>query len=142
MIRHQHDQTRQQPATTSDIETSVLAARFFDAIERGRIDEVQAIYAPDAVIWHNTDQQATSAAENLEVLRAFIGLIDDRRYIERRLQVFPGGFVQQHILTGTRRDGVCLALHACIVCQVRHGRITRLDEYFDSLAVDPWWVTS
>jgi hypothetical protein len=39
------------------------------------------------------------------------------------------------VLEGVRRDGARVALEACIVCQVRDGRITRLDEYFDSAAV-------
>jgi ketosteroid isomerase-like protein len=29
-----------------------------------------------------------------------------------------------------------VSLPACIVCQVKNGRITRLDEYFDSAAVE------
>jgi ketosteroid isomerase-like protein len=50
--------------------------------------------------------------------------------------VFPGGFVQQHVLRGTRKhDGERLALPACIVCAVKDGKITRLDEYFDSARV-------
>lgn len=116
----------------------VLARRFFDAIERGDVDEVRSIYAPDAVIWHNTDGLETLPAENIAVLTAFIGRISERRYEERRLQAFPGGFVQQHVLTGVRRDGRRLQLPACLVCSVEEGRITRLDEYFDSAAVAPW----
>ena len=62
--------------------------------------------------------------------------IDDRVYADRRLEVFAGGFVQQHVLQGTRRhDGMRLELPACIVCAVTNGRITRLDEYFDSATV-------
>lgn len=117
-----------------------LAARFFDAIERGDIATVGEIYAPDAVIWHNTDQLAGTREENLAVLTAFIGRIEERRYEDRRVDVFPGGFVQQHVLTGRRRDGQRLRLHACLVCTVANGRITRLDEYFDSVAVAPWRV--
>ena len=48
------------------------------------------------------------------------------------LRVFDGGFVQQHELRGVRQDGVAVRLAACIVCAVEDGRITRLDEYFDS----------
>jgi ketosteroid isomerase-like protein len=33
-----------------------LAARFFDAIEAGDADAALACYAPDARIWHNTDE--------------------------------------------------------------------------------------
>lgn len=119
-------------------QVEALARRFFDAIERGDVDEVRSIYAPDAVIWHNTDGIETTPAENVAVLTAFVGRISERRYEARRLQAFPGGFVQQHVLTGVRRDGRRLQLPACLVCSVKDGRITRLDEYFDSAAVAPW----
>jgi hypothetical protein len=49
--------------------------------------------------------------------------------------VFEGGFVHQHELRGVRADGVKLALPACLVCLVKDGKITRLDEYFDSARV-------
>ena len=50
--------------------------------------------------------------------------------------IFPGGFVQQHVLTGTRRhDGVAVRLPCAIICQLEEGRIKRLDEYFDSAHV-------
>jgi ketosteroid isomerase-like protein len=49
--------------------------------------------------------------------------------------VFDGGFTHQHELQGVRRDGVRVHLAACIVCQVADGKITRLDEYFDSAQV-------
>ena len=51
------------------------------------------------------------------------------------MQVFPGGFVQQHTLKGVRQDGSKAELIAAIICQVKDGKITRLDEYFDSAAV-------
>jgi len=112
-----------------------LAERFFDAIEAGDIATVREVYAPAALIWHNTDEIATSVDENLEVLKGFVGRIRDRRYRERRLEVFDGGFVQQHVLHGVRADGVAVTLPACLVCQVEGGMITRLDEYFDSARV-------
>ena len=56
--------------TVNDIKA--LAVRFFAAIERGSVDEVLEIYAPNAVIWHNTDEQATTPAQNAEVLAAFV----------------------------------------------------------------------
>ena len=115
--------------------TRALAQRFFDAVEAGDLEAVGAIYAPDAVIWHNTDGQATGREANLETLRGFIRLIGERRYRERRVQVSRTGFTQQHVLTGVRRDGTQVSLAACIVCEVRDGRISRLDEYFDSAAL-------
>ena len=116
--------------------TLALAKRFFDAIEKGDIDAVRAIYAPDAVIWHNNDGLATSREDNLKVLTGFIKAVPTRHYIDRQVGAFDGGFVQQHLLKGKLANGKDLALACCIVCQVKDGRITRLDEYFDSAALE------
>ena len=120
----------------SDDEVRALARRFFDCAEAGDIDGLAACYAPDARIWHNTDGLEQTPDENRATLKAFVARIRDRVYADRRLEVFPGGFVQQHVLRGVRiHDGAALELAACIVCAVADGRITRLDEYFDSAAV-------
>lgn len=118
---------------TDDIRA--LAQRFFDSVERGDIEAVRGCYADDARIWHNTDGLEQTAEENAEVLRGFIQRIRDRVYADRHLNIFLGGFVQRHVLHGTRADGVRLALPACIICTVEAGKITRLDEYFDSAQV-------
>ena len=119
--------------TSEDMLT--LAKRFFDAIEKGDIETVRGIYAPDAVIWHNNDGLATTREDNLKVLTNFIKAVPERRYLERRVGAFDGGFVQQHLLKGKLANGKDLALACCIVCEVKDGRITRLDEYFDSAAL-------
>jgi ketosteroid isomerase-like protein len=121
---------------SADDATRALAKRFFDFVEQGDIDGLVACYAPDAEIWHNTDGQIQGQADNAAVLKGFVARIHDRVYGDRRLEVFPGGFVQQHLLSGVRAaDGGHVSLAACIVCQVKDGRITRLDEYFDSAGV-------
>lgn len=112
-----------------------LAQRFFDAIEAGDLDGVRAIYAPNAIIWHNDDEKETSVDDNLGVLTNFVKFLPKRSYQDRRVSVFPGGFVQQHVLHLERRDGQQFTLPACLVCQVENERITRLDEYLDSAAV-------
>jgi ketosteroid isomerase-like protein len=112
-----------------------LAKRFFDAIEAGDVETVGAIYAPDAVIWHNTDGAEQGREENLKTLAGVVRFLGERRYGERRVGAFPGGFVQQHVLTGRRPDGAAVSLAACVICQVQDGQITRLDEYFDSAAL-------
>jgi len=115
-----------------------LAARFFDAIEAGDTAAVADCYAEDVAIWHNTDRQLETKADNVKTLSGFIRHIPTRRYEDRRLTVYPGGFVQQHLLVGVRPDGKRVELPACIVCAVAEGRITRLDEYFDSEQVAAW----
>jgi len=113
-----------------------LAKRFFDCVEQGDVDGLVACYAPDAKIWHNTDRLEQTPNDNEKTLKGMVTRIVDREYADRRVQVFPEGFVQQHVLKGTRKhDGVRLELPACIVCEVKDGKITRLDEYFDSATV-------
>ncbi len=109
--------------------------RFFAALEAGDVAALREIYAPDAVIWHNNDRLETNREANLETLRGFIGFIPTRRYENRRVQVSAQGFTQQHVLKGVRRDGGEGSLDCCIVCEVKDGRITRLDEYFDTAAL-------
>jgi ketosteroid isomerase-like protein len=117
-------------------ELGAFVKAFFDAIEAGDIETVRASYAPDVAVWHNTDELESSREENVAVLTAFVQRIPTRRYANRRVHLFDGGFVQQHDLKVVRADGVELTLPACIVCKVENGRIVRLDEYFDSARVE------
>jgi ketosteroid isomerase-like protein len=115
-----------------------LANDFLDAIERGDIETVQSIYAPDAVVWHNTDNIAQPVADNLATLTNFIRYVPERRYTDRRIEAFDGGFVDQHLLKGRLASGKEVGMAACLICKVVNGRITRLDEYFDSAALASW----
>ncbi len=114
-----------------------LCEQLFSAIIRGDIDAVRAIYAEDAVIWHNNDGVEQSPDQNLRVLRWVVRNVKDLRYEEIRRHETPTGFVQQHVLRGTSPNGVVLEVPACIVCTVVDGRITRLDEYLDSAQIAP-----
>lgn len=115
---------------------TALATRFFDAIEQGDIAAMRASFADDAAIWHNTDELVVTPDQTAQVLAGMVTRIKDIAYAERRLTVFPGGFVQQHALTGRRvHDDVAVRLPCAIVCRVEGGVITRLDEYFDSAHV-------
>ena len=114
-----------------------LATRFFDAIEAGDIAAMHASFAPDAEIWHNTDELVGDRDQTAQVLTGMVARIKDRAYADRQLTAFPGGFVQQHVLTGRRvHDDVAVRLPCAIVCKVANGKITRLDEYFDSAHVE------
>jgi ketosteroid isomerase-like protein len=112
-----------------------FATRFFDAIEQGDVDAVAACYTPDVAIWHNFDDAVQTRDENLATLRGMVGRLSDRKYDDRQLEVFPGGFLQQHRLWGTRKDGRRVSLTAAIICRMRDGKIARLDEYLDSAHV-------
>jgi ketosteroid isomerase-like protein len=113
-----------------------LAKRYFDSLETGDVDALIDCYAPDAAIWHNTSGKEITPAEHIEQLRGFTTRVLDRAYVDRRIDVFAGGFVQQHVLRGTRKaDGATVAMPTCDICRVHDGRITRLDAYIDSAHV-------
>lgn len=125
--------TDQADIEATDIEE--VATRFFAAIEAGDIEAIGQIYAPDAVIWHNTDQVEQSVEQNLVVLRWVHEHVKGWHYEDVRRSCFPGGFVQQHVGKGTAPSGLPVAMPACIVASVRDGRVTRIDEYIDSAGV-------
>jgi ketosteroid isomerase-like protein len=117
-----------------------LAKRFFDRIEAGDLQGVADCYAEDAVIWHNTDRAEQGKAANVEVLKGFTGRFSGIRYADRRLSVWPGGFAHQHLLRARRADGGEVELPAALICRVDGGKITRLDEYFDSAHLTAWFA--
>jgi ketosteroid isomerase-like protein len=108
-----------------------LANRLFQAIEGGDIAGVRALYAPDAVVWHNNDGVEQSPEQNLRVLQWVVDNLAERAYEDVRRQITDDGFVQQHVLRFTR-DGTRQEIPACLVVRCADGRITRIDEYLDS----------
>ena len=132
--------TTSNAATPSD--PCAVLGRLIGAIEHGDFDAAEACYHPDVVIWHNHDRQTQTREENLATLRQFVGATTDRRYTDVRRQRIDGGangegVVQQHVLIATLQGGRTIELAACLVCDVADGRITRLDEYFDTAALRP-----
>jgi ketosteroid isomerase-like protein len=118
---------------TADIQT--LASTFFAAIERGDIDAVRELYAPEAQIWHNVTNRTQTREENLKLLRFFTGRVSERRYEVLARDFFPGGFVQRHILHGKLGSGELVAAPVCLVVYASEGRIERLFEYLDPATV-------
>jgi ketosteroid isomerase-like protein len=101
------------------------------------MDTVRACYAPDARIWHNSDGAEQGVEENLRVLRWVDDRLKNRKYEIVSRRSFDGGFVQQHVLSGTLRNGNSFSMPACLVVTISDGRIARLDEYLDTAHVQP-----
>jgi ketosteroid isomerase-like protein len=112
-----------------------VASRLIGAIEAGDFETFLACYAPGAVIWHNNDNLEQDPATVVKVLGWLRKRVDGLRYEELRVQPTPSGYVEQHVLRGTMRDGSTLEVPACLVVTVVDGLITRLDEYLDTAAV-------
>jgi ketosteroid isomerase-like protein len=117
---------------TAANDMNVLADRIMRAIEQGDLETVTACYTPDARIWHNFDGLEQSVGENLKVMRWMEKRLKNRKYEIVSRHAFDGGYVQQHVLTGTLNDGTAFRMPACLVVTVRDGRIARLEEYLDS----------
>ena len=115
-------------------ETQILefAERFVSAIQTGDVDAVRACYAPDAKLWHNTDDIEQTVDQNMAVLDWFIKTLPDRYYRVLYRAALKDGFVQQHILEATLPDGTKWKMFACVIVRIENGRIVRLDEYLDS----------
>lgn len=110
---------------------ATLADAFFGALEKGVVEDVNACFAPGATIWHNFDCKILTPKENIPGLEALFGNFTRREYRDVRRQTTPSGFVQQHVLRLEKPDGAVIDWPACIVFDVRDGRIARLDEYVD-----------
>lgn len=115
----------------SEHEMNDLADRLLAAIVTADHHVMRAIYAPDAALWHNFDQREQTVDENLKSLADLHARLSDIRYTEIRRFLAPGGFVQQHVLTGQAAGGP-LRMPAMIRFWVDGGRITRLEEYLDT----------
>ena len=115
-------------------ETQILefAERFVGAIQTGNVEAVRACYAPDAKLWHNTDDIEQTIDQNMAVLAWFIKTLPDRYYRVLYRAALKDGFVQQHILEATLPDGTKWKMFACVVVRMENGVIVRLDEYLDS----------
>lgn len=122
-----------------DTESGILALaeRFVGAIERGDIEAVKGCYAADASIWHNFDNIDQTVEENLKVLGWVTRVLSDRKYNILRRIAIPGGFLQQHVLSGKLKNGAPFSMPACLVVQVKDGRISRLEEYLDPAQAAP-----
>ncbi len=109
-----------------------LAKSYFDAAERDDVTTIEKIYADDIVMWHNINPVEKGRDDVMATLLGFFSRIKGRRYEDRKLDIFPGGFVQQHIVSGTRKDGSHVSMPVAVIARCRDGQIHRLDEYLDT----------
>jgi ketosteroid isomerase-like protein len=114
------------------------ADQLFAAIERGDEAALEQMFDDDIAVWRVGSRRDDEKARALRVLHWFIDVTEQRHYqiLDRRL--FSDGFVQQHILNATGRNGGSIALRVCIVIKLNaDALISRIDEYFDPAAMAP-----
>jgi hypothetical protein len=115
-----------------------VADELFAAIERGDEARLDELLADDIAVWRAGARRDDDKQRAMKVLRWFIRVTAERSYQVLDRQLFPGGFVQQHILHATGVKGGLIALRVCIVIKVGvNDLINRIDEYFDPAELAP-----
>ncbi len=115
-----------------------VADQLFAAIERSDETTLRQLFDDDIAVWRVGARRDNDKERALKVLRWFIDVSTHRRYEIVDRQLFPDGFVQQHILHATGRNGGSIALRVCIVIKLgSNGLISRIDEYFDPAELAP-----
>ena len=112
-------------------ECRAVADRFFNALLAGNLGELQASCAPGAVLWINLTEQERPLVASLPGFAQLPAEVTGFRMEAVRRRGLLGGFVEQHVLTGTLPDGDVLRVVGCFIGTVEDGRITRLEEYVD-----------
>ncbi|BAN02009.1 nuclear transport factor 2 family protein [Ilumatobacter coccineus] len=109
-----------------------VADAVFDAIERGDMEALTALWADDIEVWHSNDGIVQDKAQNLAVLAWMIDTTESIEYRDAVRELTAEGFVQRHVLRVTFGDGRTADLPIAIFASVRDGQVTRIDEYVDS----------
>jgi ketosteroid isomerase-like protein len=109
-----------------------VVERFTGAIERGDLDALNACFAAEAGIWHNTDQLWTTKAENAAAAAAFFEAFTSRAYKIDRLEPLPGGALLLFVANLVKADGRTLDWPGCAIFEIEGDEIVRLKEYIDA----------
>lgn len=114
-----------------------LADRLMSAIESGDLDAVRDCYSPDLSLWMNMTGETVGRDEGVDVLRGFVELTDSRRYEITARTDTADGFVQEHVLHASGKNGAKCASAACLVVGVddETDSIISIREYLDSRAM-------
>ncbi len=107
------------------------AERLFSSVEKGDLEALRDVFAPDAWVWHASDNKKMTVEHSIKSIRAIQRSASDYRYTEIKRQPTPDGFVQQHVLLITLLTGHKIVDRACCICGVKDGRIAFMEAYHD-----------
>lgn len=115
------------------MEHTALAESLFEAFTSGDDASARALCTNDLQAIQNHGRPM-SLDTLLEFARAVRGVVENYRYEDAIRTNTANGFIEEHSVCGTLPDGSELRLAACVVGEVRNGKITALREYVDSFA--------
>ncbi|MEZ4286917.1 MAG: nuclear transport factor 2 family protein [Polyangiales bacterium] len=114
-----------------------IAMALTDCLTRGDVDGVAALYSDDATVWRNFDGRELTREQMLKVIGFLATAVNRLQYDVRAVHPTETGFVQEHTMTCESKNGKQVRVDACLVAYINDGKITRLNEYLDSLALQP-----
>jgi hypothetical protein len=115
----------------------VVAERLTRALESGNVDALASLYAPEALIWHSTDQVELKLEEVLQLVGAIRSVAKCDIDVSSTL-VTEQGFVQTQKNTYTFHDGSSTFFYAALLVTLDgHARMVRVEEYLDSAGLAP-----
>jgi ketosteroid isomerase-like protein len=107
-----------------------MAEALFRAFENSNEAAVRELCSPTLKAIQNH-----RPAMDLESLMSFTlnvnSIVKDFHYEDAIRCATPSGFVEEHSVRGTLPDGSPLQIAACVVGEVRDGKIVELREYLD-----------
>jgi ketosteroid isomerase-like protein len=109
-----------------------VAERYAAAIDAADDEALRACYAPDARVWHNTDNKDQTVEENIALGQWLRRKVPDVTFTEVTNLATLNGFVRRCVMRGTAANGTVLSIPSCIVALVSaNGLIERVEEYLD-----------
>jgi uncharacterized protein len=119
------------PGIVGQTESADIGDKLFAAMESGDLDTVRSCFAPDALVWHNANNQVDGLEETLGALAAVTDYWTLQYDDIRRVRT-PDGFAQQHTLRGRGRAGDEFEAHIGVFVTLgAAGTIVGIDEYLD-----------
>lgn len=110
-----------------------LATRMTRGVERGELSEVDKLLSPAFEAWHNFSPTFKPWAEVRQNLAQMRPLLSGMRYENVRVTEIKDGWLQQHLLRLTLKDGSQRELYAALIFKVdEQGLISSLEEYLDA----------
>lgn len=113
-----------------------LAQRFFAASSAGNTEAMAALCS-DRILVQQNGGDALGLTALLGFAAAVKAAAPDFRY-ENAIRYDTGtGFVEEHDVRGTVKDGSAFKVAVCVVATVEDGRIATMHEYLDTAAARP-----
>lgn len=118
-------------------DVSKLIDTMLESVESGELHRFSDCFEPDAVVWHNTDEKEMALSDVLAFIGAVTASSTERRYENKRIVVTGNAAFVQQVLRVTFRNGTEMRCPVMLGIEVSPGgRISRLNEYFDSRSTD------